>query len=60
MSSATHLFDGRAFAVLGVIDQEPLGVLATLARVGLAADAVHGDCQSGVCLVRDAAETPSA
>ena len=50
-----HLLDGAALESPFGIGHEALGVLAALARVGLAAEAVHGDGQGLVRLGRDRA-----
>ena len=60
LRSPAHLFDGGPFAVLWVLHNKPLRVLPALSGVGLSSDAVHGDRQGRVSLVRDAAETHRA
>ena len=51
--AARHLLDGGPLGVASWQGDEPLGVLAALAGVGLAAQPVHGDRQGLVRLLRD-------
>ena len=50
-----HLLDGRAAQVAVVVGHVAIGVLAALAGVALAADAVHGDGEGLVGLLGDRA-----
>ncbi len=56
----SDLLDGRAHAVAVRQRLEPVRFLAALARVRLAADAVHRDGERGVRLARDRAEAHRA
>src|SRR5215207_1480429 len=55
-ASARDLFDGAAAVVAVRVGGETRRVLAALAGVGLSADAVHGDGERLVSLLRDRAE----
>src|SRR5262249_51516975 len=52
-----HLLDGRAHRIAVRQPLEAVRLLAALAGIRLAADAVHGNGERGVCLARDRAET---
>ena len=55
-----HLLDGRAHGIAVGQRLEAVRLLAALARIGLAADAVHGDSERGVGLARDRSEAHGA
>ena len=52
-STRGHLFDGRAFAIAVRQWDKAFGVLSTFSGVRLPADAVHGDGEGFVGLLRD-------